>query len=314
MSCLRAFRSSPGAYGWLELHALASQSSKECRCRLHEFFANFLFRDDSFSHIGHYLVFACSCLFLFLFVVAFYSCFHVLLRMLQCQGPFDIQLFDLLRAPQPCSWTVFRLRLWCNAVMLRRYTVIRTVIHCIKVKWCANLHQFFPCECNWVCNYTDWNYTLLPIWSYEKESGVTEVRRHSWCFVRGALCCLGLCSLFVGSPSVQVAVQLCAVSTTKCRKKKNSEFSLLCLSLCEFEFQRTVHILPDSDNHKWEWNSSAVCIPETSTQWESFQSSRWSQWSRRIFLAASMVPCAMCPRNTFWSNDMFHIVKENSIG
>ena len=71
-------------------------------------------------------------------------------------------------------------------------------------------------------------------------------------FVRGALCCLGLCSLFVGSPSVQVAVQLCAVSTTKCRKK-NSEFSLLCLSSCEFEFQR---ILPDSDN----------CMPETSTQ------------------------------------------------
>lgn len=107
--------------------------------------------------------------------------------------------------------------------------------------------------------YTDWNYTWLPIWSYEKESGVTEVRRHSWCFVRGALCCLGLCSLFVGSPSVQVAVQLCAVSTTKCRKK-NSEFSLLCLSLCEFEFQKILHILPDSDNHKWEWNSSQCSL------------------------------------------------------
>ena len=36
----------------------------------------------------------------------------------------------------------------------------------------------------------------------------------------------------------------------KMSEKKNSEFSLLCLSLCEFEFQKILHILPDSDNHK----------------------------------------------------------------
>ena len=181
------------------------------------------------------------------------------------------------------------------------------------MKWCANLHQLFPCECNWVCTRIE--ITLDCLFEAMKKNQVSlrsgGIRGASFVVLYAALACAACLLAVPRSKSLFSSVQFRQQNVGK--KTVNSVCCVwVYVSLNSrkfFIFFQTQIITNENGIHP-----NAVCIPETSTQWESFQSSRWSQWSRRIFLAASMVPCAMCPRNTFWSNDMFHIVKENSIG
>ena len=201
--------------------------------------------------------------------------------MFQCQGPFDIQFFDLLRAPQPCSWTVFRLRLWCNAAMRRRFTLIHLNI-ASKWKWCANLYQLFPREYIWVCTDTDWHYTWLPIWSILKLwkrigiEGANQVSLRSG-GISGA-------SFVVLYAALACAACLLAVPRSQFRHVAKQD-----MNHSSREFFHRMH----PSVHETLPGDPDLCDPGH-FPWQ-----------------CSLVPC---PRNTFWSNDMFHIIKVNSIG
>ena len=102
---------------------------------MHEFFANFLFRDDLFSHmVAHYLVLLVPVNSIFIpvrsFLVLFVRCFGCLPR------PF----WHLALWPFASSAAVqldclsAKTLMQCNAKTLYR---VLHFIHCIKVKWCA---------------------------------------------------------------------------------------------------------------------------------------------------------------------------------
>ena len=82
------------------------------------------------------------------------------------------------------------------------------------------------------------------------------IRGASFVVLYAALACAACLLAVPRSKSLFSSVQFRQQNVAK----KNSEFSLLCLSLCEFEFQRILHILPDSDNHKWERKSSQCSL------------------------------------------------------